>query len=44
VAETPVTARKVNNLEDVRCVREAGTVHFKRSRRSRDQHLTTDRC
>jgi hypothetical protein len=24
VAETPATARKINNLEDIHCVRDAG--------------------
>src|SRR6267378_7511364 len=27
-------ARKINNLEDIHCVRDAGTVHFRRQRRA----------
>jgi hypothetical protein len=33
-AETPAAAIKINNLDDTHCVRDAGTVHFKRSRRA----------
>jgi hypothetical protein len=33
VVESPVTSRKINNLEDIHCVRDAGTVHATNSLR-----------
>ena len=34
MAETPAAVRKIINLEDIHCVRDAGTVHFRRPRRA----------